>query len=855
MSKRLMLLAVSVVVFSISLAVSADSPVSSENSIYERGSNYERTCVNGICNLVIRQNDYFFNVNGEMKSIDEVVDLTLNATGLYIDWEDNSFYLEPYFVLANDSNTEFNHLKSIAPTTEINSVVQKKTGEIRHGYVITIPNTMKNTVKAFGFRIKDDRLVDSITRDSLVFNISEGQFELTFSDLVAKNFSYVIDETGVLISNFENKTFWDLDPTIQLIDEDTENMEDSFSGIDDNSAPEGYGSFDGLKDLYVTYLNGSNQDVSYRTYIMFNLSPIPNGVTVINANLSLYNEETYGTADAGLYHVYSDDVGKAWNEGTLNWTNQPCGTHRVTPVNDTTNCNSTMYFMTKLGGSAGVYYHWNATEIVKYEIDSENENMSIMLSVNFTAPMSSSMGQRFGSKEDTGTSMDPYLNITFVAVPPNLLSPSNGSGFSSIPEFNWTSSYGADNYTIEISTDFEFGYTNYSNTVADTRDQDVSLSSDGATYYWRVTTNPTNLTSSVWTFGYPTWNITFNVTGSQENKPSLDNVDIASCTYATFDQGDDTTNTYGPYSFPSGTWSCTFSIASYYDKTEIFVVDSNKIVNVVMPEEGGATYQEHTWLEAIYDCIVLKDCELYDLLLEINETVGNTWEHVKPTDTSVVLDETIDSLTLSSTHNITINYTVYIPIKAGYSLGDYLPVRIGFWFLDTANESCYNQGPLPTDVTVVEPYCNPMMIQTMGPMGYNISFQVVLRPNITDGTYNIKRIIEIDPNNVWIGYGQEGIGTVTVDGAGSGYGSEVYPIDHETGMETPESAETIVENGTTVTNIYNTYNYYTAQGEENPNAITANAIAMPSDTTMYLLITIVLILLVVIFYLYTKKKK
>ena len=53
-----------------------------------------------------------------------------------------------------------------------------------------------------------------------------------------------------------------------------------------------------------------------------------------------------------------------------------------------------------------------------------------------------------------------------------------------------------------------------------------------------------------------TWEITFNVT-SGEDGSELDNVNIY-CNYDSFEQGDDTTNPYGPYMFPQGSWSCTF---------------------------------------------------------------------------------------------------------------------------------------------------------------------------------------------------------------------------------------------------------------------------------------------------------
>ena len=115
---------------------------------------------------------------------------------------------------------------------------------------------------------------------------------------------------------------------------------------------------------------------------------------------------------------------------------------------------------------------------------------------------------------------------------------------------------------------------------------------------------------------------------------------------------------------------------------------------------------------------------------------------------------------VNSTNNLTINYTINIPIKAGYSVGAYLPVRIGYWFLDVTNSSCFNQGDRPTGVS--DPYCQPLVTETIGPMGGSVLFTVELQPQLPAGDYSIKRLIDIDPNDVWINYGQEKIDTVTV---------------------------------------------------------------------------------------------
>lgn len=270
------------------------------------------------------------------------------------------------------------------------------------------------------------------------------------------------------------------------------------------------------------------------------------------------------------------------------------------------------------------------------------------------------------------------------------------------------------------------------------------------------------------------WEITFNVTDSFDTTTSLNGVTI-SCNYSEFDQAGDTTNAYGPYGFPDRNWKCEFSKDNYFDKTKIFVADADKTIDIGMSERRELTVEEHTWLEAIYDCINGGDCALYNTLLQVNDTIGKIWEHTAPTDETVVNNEDITNWVVDSENNLTIDYSVYVPIKAGYAEGAYLPIRIGFWFLNPENTTCYNQGYKPAGVE--DPYCQPLITELIGPMGENVSFTVELSPSLPVGGYSVKRTIDIDPLGVWYNYGQEVIGTFAVTEALSDYGISTEIIE------------------------------------------------------------------------------
>ena len=67
-------------------------------------------------------------------------------------------------------------------------------------------------------------------------------------------------------------------------------------------------------------------------------------------------------------------------------------------------------------------------------------------------------------------------------------------------------------------------------------------------------------------------------------------------------------------------------------------------------------------------------------------------------------------------------------------------------------------------------------------MGGQVNFTVKLHPSLPAGNYSIKRIIDIDPNNIWINYGQELISLFTMAESLTTYGISV----EKTGEVMPE---------------------------------------------------------------------
>jgi len=265
------------------------------------------------------------------------------------------------------------------------------------------------------------------------------------------------------------------------------------------------------------------------------------------------------------------------------------------------------------------------------------------------------------------------------------------------------------------------------------------------------------------------WAITFNVTSGEENHPGIDYIDSIICNYSAFNKGDDTTNPYGPYGFPPGSWKCIFEEADYFPKTITFVADNDTTVNVVMSRSGFLSWEEHQLLDAIYKCLYEGNCTVFNLLAHINETTSKIWQRVVRTNRDVITGEQFISNTLSPTSNISINYTIDIPLKEGYETNELLPLRMFFWFTDVNKTKCFNQDKRNDSNRAEAPYCMPLIAETLGPNGGSITFVVDLHPDLPDGTYSVVRSIEIDPlvegQQTWTNYGQEDIGMITVENA------------------------------------------------------------------------------------------
>ena len=142
---------------------------------------------------------------------------------------------------------------------------------------------------------------------------------------------------------------------------------------------------------------------------------------------------------------------------------------------------------------------------------------------------------------------------------------------------------------------------------------------------------------------------------------------------------------------------------------------------------------------------------------DIREMTERIWQMFKRTNSSVIRDERITSYKLSKKASIIIQYNITVPIKEGYSAGEYLPLRWKFWFVNDRNV-CIDQG----GGGEVEPQCRPLIAETIGRANDTIPIEIKIRPSLNRGNYSMIREFEVDPEEVWVSYGREIIAQIEV---------------------------------------------------------------------------------------------
>ncbi len=135
-----------------------------------------------------------------------------------------------------------------------------------------------------------------------------------------------------------------------------------------------------------------------------------------------------------------------------------------------------------------------------------------------------------GAKALAGASLASNYVWTFTTIAPGtptLVSPANGAtGIATNPTMIWNAVAGANSYRLQVSTNNTFASTVYDDSTRTNTSQGISGLTVGSTYYWRVNSKTSGVTSSystIWSFttlGPPAAPILFSPLAGAQNQPT-----------------------------------------------------------------------------------------------------------------------------------------------------------------------------------------------------------------------------------------------------------------------------------------------------------------------------------------------
>ncbi len=532
LKKGLFLSLLLALVFLVYLSQKAEAP-SPENSnstqcIYTSSSricgdiNETGHCLSGQCSVFLGSGTQFAqDSDGKWVNPSEILritkyqdDLTFHYSGIEgyfnITFEAGTIYNDNYYSMAwvkQNTGTQFNFPTYKTPTVRkyavnITGITLDKT---------KIENITLTYKDHYGFTL--DQLKPEGGR-----YIAKNIMELVFDDLRENLFTINIvkAEKRIYISNitldkFNGDSLY-LDPTIMLQDADTENLDDVWvyeNTPDTNSGDEDTPTVSAMPSYTQTA----------RIMLKFNLSAVPSGQTIEDAELYMYYFVYWGevTPDVSVHHIYN----QTWLEEIETWNNQVCGSG----FDQSSQCNLTADDTISIDTTTGVWKNWNVTKLTKIDYDDVKTNVSMI--VKQVDETGTDNVKKFYSKEyTTDTTLRPYLNITYSSAGDTT------KPYFSTNETNTTTAGYPVNFSIvahdETAVDFCRIETNNTGTFTNSSWQDISGTSENC--YYETTLNSTTSILIHWrAYANDTsdnWNTsqTFNLTTTNVNPPQADYV-------------------------------------------------------------------------------------------------------------------------------------------------------------------------------------------------------------------------------------------------------------------------------------------------------------------------------------------
>ena len=142
---------------------------------------------------------------------------------------------------------------------------------------------------------------------------------------------------------------------------------------------------------------GNSSIDTVRAYIQFDLSTIPEGIVVTDADLRLYHHSSWGSDvfTVGLYKVTA-----SWLENTVTWNNQP------------TSSSNAEFLLSINAGSVNYWRYWDIDTLVQGWLDGTITNYGMLLMDTDESSVNSA-AFFYSSDYTTDTSKRPKLEIDY----------------------------------------------------------------------------------------------------------------------------------------------------------------------------------------------------------------------------------------------------------------------------------------------------------------------------------------------------------------------------------------------------------------------------------------------------------
>jgi len=282
-------------------------------------------------------------------------------------------------------------------TLGFNVWINDSGGGYKWGYSLKLPNSRFRGV----VDIESDRPLTISDNDTWVDGM-----RISFRDVIEHNYTYTVERISdchvryVIVKDFGEHgisvgQMIEIDPTVDL---GQGTAPDAY--IDELFSDENRGS------AWYAYIRGL---VNYRRrpIIRFDLSSLPAGSTITNADLYLYCYKVGGTITVNVHRVDhgTPDYETDWTEAGVTW-NKYDGTNDWGTAGGNFNPTAT----DSVSVSAVGWYSWDVT--------SDCDELAIRSWI-FNAPVSENVVNEFYTKEYTDDpSLRPYLEVTYTTAPP-----------------------------------------------------------------------------------------------------------------------------------------------------------------------------------------------------------------------------------------------------------------------------------------------------------------------------------------------------------------------------------------------------------------------------------------------------